>query len=276
MLLAFWVLTAFGRSTLSGPLVSRYLYVDAVLVLLLAAELARGVVVRWKTGTVLAVITAAAVAANVGVLRDAAGFLRSEAPQARADLAALNLSRAYVTPTYVATSFPGYPFIPVRAANFLAAEKALGYDALSVSQLGTTTPAARHVADAEMANIRGLTLKPAGPRPPAAAGARPRVELASAGLAIPAGSCVTYAAGPAGHGQTNGLQLTVESTGLLVRASGSQASVGIRRFGDGFVPLGTLPPGTAGTVHITPDGAGVPWHLQASTIGRIQVCGLAG
>ena len=93
---AFWLLTAIQRADQSSPDSSRYLYVGGVLVVLVVAELARGVALSARALAILAAVVGLATLANLGDLRDASRLLREQAAIARADLAALELARATV------------------------------------------------------------------------------------------------------------------------------------------------------------------------------------
>ena len=126
ILLSFWVLTGVRRSVISDPDASRYLYVGALFVVLLAADLARGVEVSARATLVLAGAVAAATLSNVGVLRDAGRYLRSDAELSEAALGAVEIARPVVEPGYVAIGVPGYPFVIVSAGPYLEAADDLG------------------------------------------------------------------------------------------------------------------------------------------------------
>src|SRR5206468_2984618 len=98
VLASFWILTALTRSQLPGsfpgdPTSSRYLYVGALLVLLIAVELGAAARRRAWAWVVAAVIGVGAVVSNFGVVRDGARFLRQQGPQTTAALADLAISR---------------------------------------------------------------------------------------------------------------------------------------------------------------------------------------
>jgi hypothetical protein len=284
VLVAFWILTALGRAFYGAadfntvqavppfPYSSRYLYVDCLFMLLLAAELGRGA--RWslRAAIPLGLVTIAAIVSNIGIMRSGAFYLRAAAPEEKADLAALNISRPFIGPDYVATAFPGYPVIVLHAGQLLAAEQSFGSPAYSVPQLAVAPDAARQVADVEMIRAEGLELR-AGAGVPV--GPTPVVDAASAGATSSTGSCISFRAGPSAPGEVEQLQLTVPGAGVSVLTAGATATVGLRRFGVGYHPLGTLPPGAPATIRFRHDGARERWHLQVATTGRAIVCGLA-
>src|SRR5205807_2420520 len=122
----FWILTDIRKSFLGHPYESRYEYIGCVFVLLFAVEVAAGLRVRRGLAAGLVALTAAAVLSNIGLMRDAGGYLRSQAPIARGDLAALDIARPIAPPSYVAASFPGFPFIEVRAGAYFSMRDAIG------------------------------------------------------------------------------------------------------------------------------------------------------
>jgi hypothetical protein len=273
ILLVFWILTALSRADISTPFASRYLYVDGVFVVLLTAELARGAVMRRPARVALALVAAVAILSNVGALRNGAGYLRSQAQEVRADLGALDLSRSFATPTYIATELPGYPLVPIRAVDYFAAERQLGSPADTAAELAAAPEPARELADAEMAHIRRLSLVPSGAAP--ATGPLPQVDLTSAATTTSVRSCISFAPTAAAVGQVNQTQLTLPRAGVRLSASGAQAMIGVRRFADGFQPLGTIPAGASATLGVPQDNLGRPWHLRVVGTGAVRICGLA-
>src|SRR5262249_26080592 len=145
--LSFWVLTALNRAQISGPFASRYVYVGALIAVLLAVELARGISVPRGAAVILGVVVVAAIVANVGTLRDGAGRLRANAPAAEAGAGALEIGRPLVGRSYVATAFPGFPFVVVRAGTYFAAVRAYGSPAATPTQIATKSENARRTAD---------------------------------------------------------------------------------------------------------------------------------
>ena len=267
VLLGFWLLTGVQRADKSSPDSSRYLYVGALFLLLLATELARGA--RWSRPAAAALAAAAglAVLANLGDLREAGRYLRAQAQPARADLAALELGRPQRD--HVARSFPGYPFLVVRAGPYRDAAAELGSPAATLPELRGLSEAARRVADAELARIHGAALRPGAA--PAPSGAPPAVDAATGGAVTTAGACVVFrpaAAGPAA------LELTLPRTGIELRTGPGPAAVALRRFAAGFPDPAPehLRAGSRATLRIAPDGAPDPWHVRVAPEARLTAC----
>jgi len=190
ILLSFWLLTGLRRAGISTPEEGRYLYVGALFVLLLAVELTRGVAPPRWAAALLACVAALAVLANLGDLRDGGRFLRSQAPAARADLGALELARPLLEPGFVASGFPGYPLIILRAGPYFAAAASWGSPAASAAELASAPEGARLVADGELTRIHEVALAPVGSDP--ALGSPPAVDAATGGDLATRGACVTF------------------------------------------------------------------------------------
>ena len=269
---AFWLLTGVQRAHLGAPDSGRYLYVGALLILLVALELARDVSVPRPAALVVVALAGLAMASNLGVLRTAARYLRIQAEVARADAAALELARPALAPDAVAGGFPGTPFIVVRAGPYFAAADALGSPAFSTAELMAAAPVARATADAELVRSGAVVLGARGRTP--AAGTSPHVDAAAGGTAVARGPCVRFR--PSGE-SAPGLELTVPPAGLSLSAAGGPATVAVRRFGDSFVepPLGRLPPATPVTLRVRADRAPQPWHVRLAPDARVTACSLA-
>jgi hypothetical protein len=259
ILVAFWLLIGAGRGHLISPFVSRYVYVDSVFALLLAAELARGARVRKPVAVGLGVITVGAVASNLGQLREAAMYLRRLAPTTRAELAALDITRSTVSSGYVETHFPGYPFLIVRAGPYLAMERSIGSPSYTQAGLVSASEPAREAADAELIAIHQVALEPT---PGGATGGR----------------CLSWrppAFAPAGSAGSE-LDLALPAAGLGIRTGVVPATIGVRRFAGAFTPLGTVAAGSSVTLRIGSDGSSQPWKAQIVAPGPVTVCSVAG
>jgi hypothetical protein len=272
VLVVFWGLTALGRSGFGGPETSRYLYASCFFVLLLAGELAAGVRVAWPAIAALAVVTVAATLSNLGVLRAEAGFVRLIDARTKAVLAALDLDRNLVAPGFVATVFPGYPYVPLNATKYFAAERTLGTPAYSLTQLASASPDARATADSQMMLIRRMALQPASSGP--TAGPPPLVGISLGGSVTKSPSCVAFRPSAVPPGVPSEIQVTLPRAGVWLSSSRAPATIGVRRFGDTFRQLGTLAAGAAATLRIAPDAAPQQWHMQVVADGPVRVCGL--
>jgi hypothetical protein len=271
---AFWLLGGLQRAQISSPDASRYLYVGALFVLLIAVELLRGVRVRRELAAVAVVLTALIVLSNLGDLRAGGRNLRQQAAISRADLAALELARKDIKPGYSAIRFPGIPFVQIDAERYFAATRALGSPAYSQSELAGAFEHGRLAADAELAAIEEVAPTPSTARPGATP---PRVDAASAGRVRTDGGCVRFMPDPVTPAGTAAeLQVTVPAEGLLMTAGSGPVGVALRRFAATFPVESTARLAPGGTAELRPgdDRATQPWHVRLKPEAGVSACGL--
>jgi hypothetical protein len=271
---AFWLATGVERSFISTPETSRYLYVGGLFVLLLAAELGRGLTLSpaWRAVAVIAV--AAAAFSNIGVMRKAADDLRLDGARTRAVLGAVELEPGAFPDARVIDLLPGYPFAVVHAGQYRSAARDLGSPADDPASIAGEPAEARSAADRQLA----LALIPrldATARRPATTGVAPAVDGIRGGAATPRGGCVVFRPAPAGPVGPSGVDLTLPAHGLAVSATAATA-LKLRRFADDFPadPLAQLRPGAAATLELPPDRAPQPWHLRLDSDAAVTACGL--
>ena len=165
---AFWLLAGVQRAHLGAPDSGRYLYVGALLILLVALELARDISVpapplwwssrspgsRWRA-------TWASCARRPAIC--------GSRPRSRARTPPPSSWRGRRwRPKRWPGAFPGTPFIVVRAGPYFAAADALGSPAFSTAELMAAAPVAGATADAELVRrARSCWGRAAGRRPPA-------------------------------------------------------------------------------------------------------------
>jgi hypothetical protein len=269
---AFWVLTALRRAMLQEPDASRYLYVGALFVLLLAAELAIHAVITRRLALVMLGLVAAAVLSNAGTLRDGGRFLRSQAEIERGNLAALELARDSIPRDYVA-NFPGTPFILLRAEPYLAAAAEYGSPAYRLGELATAPEPARLAADAELVRIHHLGLRSSSSNTPL--GATPNVSSVELGRVRSRGACAAFQPAPVRQAGP-ALEVTVPASGLLLRTEGGSARVYVRRFAAGFsaAERNVVAPSSSAALLVPSDSAPQPWHARITPQERVSVCGL--
>jgi hypothetical protein len=282
--LGFWVLTGVGRAYASlGPIVltatgdeSRYLYVGAVFVVLLCAELARSYspprvyTPSLGVGIGAGVLAVAAVVSNLGVLRDGSRLLQSQAQITEAELGTLDVTRAFVKPGYLSN---GFIFLLAPAGQLFAAEKALGSVAASPLQIAAFPDYAREAADSQLIKIGELQLQGHGAVTSGSSGMPPKVDAVEAGTVSVSGGCLNFR--PSIYtpsGEANAVQVTVPAGGLRLRIPTAPATVSARRFSVQFEALGTLSPPSGASLTVLPDAAAVPWHVRVAVDGPVSVC----
>ena len=183
--LTFWSLTALNASFLGQATAGRYQYMGVIYVVMIAAELLRGVTVRrWVVWVALGVAALAAFA-NFSYLRNNANGLAGIAEQEKGGLAALELTRGVVADDFELTEDnSGVDYLGiVDAASYFSAIDAYGSPAYTPAELAGSSERSRLSADKVFASALGVGLVPADE---AAAGrcvtARPGTETGIVGL----------------------------------------------------------------------------------------------
>jgi hypothetical protein len=279
--LAFWLIAAIGRAYVQqGPFVyagtgyeSRYLYIGAVLILLVAVEAARGASMPLSARLIGGVVVLAAVLSNIGTLRDGSLLLRGEAAAARTELGTLDITRGIVPSNYVSA---GFIFGIVNAGDYFAAERQLGTPADTPAQIAAEPDANRQAADAQLVSIHRVALVLAPPVLTApASGTRPYVEGWQAGTPALAAGCVRFrAAAYVPASAAAAIELRLPAAGIALTSQGGPATVGVRRFGSEFQQIGAIAPGGQTVLRISPDLAPQPWYVQVAPTAVVLACAL--
>lgn len=250
---AYWLLGAFNYIPGREPYQSRYLYAGAVFVLLLAAELLRGVKLGRNALVVGGVVAIVAVASNLVPLREGRNQLREQTVLTRADLAAIEIARRTVDPNFaLAPEVAGTPsLIDVQAGKYLEAEREYGSPAYTPAELLAAPAAGRRQADIVLSQALPLSTE-------TYVGAKPRPE----------GSCTTASGAGA-----PGVRLSPGVVRIEV-APGPHASFSLRRFtATGYpVPTEGAPGGSTTLITIPRDTSARPWYLQVDADQAVRVC----
>jgi hypothetical protein len=250
----FWCLAGLNTSVFSPPTAGRYQYIGAFFVVLIAAELIRGVRFRRVATIGVFVAIAAATLSNLSLLREAVPGLEGIADKQRAGLAALELSRDTVDPDLLLTEENSdVDYINLLVAGlYLDAVDDYGSPAFTPTELAEAPEEARIATDKVFAAAHELELVP---------------------VPTPRGTgCVESG----GRGAPAVGEVPVGATVLVPQ---SDAEVGLRRYAsEGFpVELGALEPGTAYRLEIPADRSNEPWELEVTASRPIAICaGRAG
>ncbi len=258
-LLIFWILT--GASYIPGraPDSSRYLLIDAALLILIAAELLRDVRLGPVLGAGLALITVAAVFSNIdGRLSYGYHFLQNQAGYAKAELGALEIGRALAPRAlWLTATVARNPYLSgITAGRLFAETNAHGQlPTYSAKQIATATPPQRQGADAVLISAEQLSPTPTTARPLASAICQRVDTTRSPGATLTAGKW---------------LLRDVGATGL---------AIGFRRFAPAQLPVyaALIAPGTTEQLAIPSDTLPLPWHLfikapSQTPTGALEVC----
>ncbi len=271
--LTFWGLAAVTRADALEPAASRYLYVGAVFILLLIAEVAasRARLGIWSL-VALVLLALGAIVSNLHALRAGERGLRSNDVQARAALGAVQLAAPVVPPTFIADP----TVLPVVAAGpYLAAVHDLGSPAFTPAQLGHQSEAARTQADGVLARAERLEVAPfAGPL----RGTRTLTTTSVNGARLTnRNGCARLVPDPARGDAPITAEVTLRpgSRLLIGSRSGAGGNVLVRRFGATYLstPIGALN-GPTDVISFPADAAAsVPWHVLLSPTGPLVMCG---
>jgi hypothetical protein len=267
--LSFWFLTAANFTFGRAPFASRYQYVGAVFVLMIAANLAAGWRPGWRGVLGALAVGLAAAAANLVTLHRSFQSLAGVSEVVRGGLAGLDIAADDVDPGFVLTpenSDFNY-FTLVKAGPYLSATEKFGSPAYSEAELASAPEGAKVAADKVLAAALPVSLRPGGVQPPTG-GARPRVVGPPNTQSSVQGSCVTVT-GLAGAAPVIGLP---PGGAILRTGGGASHPLSLRRFAaEGFpVSVGALH-GSANLV-VPTDRSGRSWQLQIAGAGPVTAC----
>jgi hypothetical protein len=246
--LVFWALTAVNKPVGGEPDAGRYCLVGAVFVLMVAAELVRGM--RWTRLLVgvAALLVLTSVVGNLVAVRYGRQFLNDETRVLRANLAALDIASEGINPKFELTpEIAGTSYeVVVDAGSYLKSKDRYGSPAYSEAELEAAPEPLRANADNVLRTALPVTL-----------------EILPAPASIHA--CRALRAG------TPDETLSIPHGQLWLRAGAEGAEVATRRFADGSVLLGTIAPGGTAKLSIPADRSAVPWQVTLPS-GKASAC----
>jgi hypothetical protein len=253
VVLAYWFeITMADRP----PDSTRYLFVGAVAIFLIAAAALRGKKITDTALIIAACVVALAIPPNISKFYDERASSVTDANNTRTEYAMYELARGRVDPDYLSVADPnvsalgGSLFIPLTAGTYLEAADDFGSLAFSLDRIRDGSLNSREIADATLVGALELKLRPT--EPPAAPAACPRSEDGKPGSSV---------------------FFDLDRGGVLL---GSRAQipvhVSVGRFGAGGagVSLGRLDPGEWANLRIPPDAAPDRWWVTVD--GPVAVC----
>lgn len=245
---AFWVPIALTRANVASPGSSRYAYVGAFLVVLIALELVAGSRPKPPAIGFLAFATVAIVIANTPFFFHFRDFLRTNSSYARAELGAAEIARPSVSPQFVYWDRSHY--LRFNAGTYLRAVDRYGSPAYSPAQIAALPEPLRLAADEVL--VKALPVHAAVVRAAQSA----------------AKSCRPVNARP-----SRPQVVDLPSGGLIVRAGSQAVTVRARRFSqEGGVDLATLHPGEQVEVAAPRDLSSAPWRIVTASKSSFSVC----
>ena len=253
---AYWLTMAAGGRP---PDSTRYVFVGAVLVLLVAVDAFRGVRFGPLATAAFFVVVALAIPPNIAKLYDGRGPEIGVSRVTGSEYAMLDLAgEGKVDPGYVPAQDPavqeagGTLFVPLGAGDYFDAAERNGSLGMPLDELRSGDPRYGAIADATLVGALQLELTPVDAPP--GGGSCPAVTDATPG-------------DPA--------YFDLERGGVVLGNRGDDTlSVGLSRFGPGApgTPVGELEPGEWAQVRIPADAAPDPWRAVVS--GPVYVCSL--
>jgi hypothetical protein len=279
--LSFWTMLAlaFNPPYRGLPESSRYLYPGALFVLLLGAELIRGVRLSPAAWVICGLVFVSTLIANIAHLHDASRFLARNSDFVRAELTALELARDRVDPGFrpqapELLAREGHPNTLgfLKARHYFPVRDDHGSPAYGPKQLPGRPAQVRRVVDIVLASALELRLTPAA-RPPGG----PVNRSISAGspreVSLSRRECIALRPDPGMASRS----IVVPTGGVVIAASqGPRVRVRVRRFSDGFdVPVGRVPGGGVAKLAIPTDAGPNPWLAGITASQTVRVCGTA-
>jgi MFS family permease len=252
----FWFLAGFNAIPGREAWSSRYLYVGALFVLLIGAELLKGV--RLSRWVLLAggAVTLVAVGFNLAPLREGRDFFKGQTVLTRADLGAIEIAAGSVEPGFrLPPEIAGTSFLnEIEAGEYLTAVREYGSPAYTPAELADAPEAGRRQADLVLANALPVSI---GLNAPAAGG--------------PGSRCVKVpgAAGPGASPVPLRPGVTTVELG-----PGGPGTIRLRRFARAGYPLVSegIAAGSTTRLSIPRDRSTRPWLLRAEAAQGATVC----
>lgn len=274
--LAFWILGGFDLKSGRVPWASRYQLPSAVFVLLVAAELLKGVTLSRRLLPPALVVVVAAVASNMLFLHEAYESYLGSTQIVRGNLTALEIARNTVDPSfYLEEEFADTGFDHIDAGSYFSAVDAFGSPAYTVGELQASGEPARFAADKVLLNALRVGLEPVSASAAPAAGAQPATPDSSGVVAVPKDGCVAVPGGKAAP------LLSLPPGGAVVGAGKTPVTnIQMKRFASGTEGFPVdfqagVGAGEATAIPIPADLSTVPWKLQLEG-GAATICGLGG
>jgi hypothetical protein len=242
----------------------------AIFVLMIAAEMLRGVRVPRGATVVAYVVAAAILAGNLGVLHDAYASYRRTSDLIKADLGAVEVARDRIAGQLVLDEdIADTGYVHVHSSLYLPAADKYGSPADTPAEIAAAPEPARVAADKVLARGLGVSFGPAQGSS-AASGPPPQLVGPPQVDARPHGSCLQLGAG------SPVAVLRLPPGGAIVHASRQAgAQLGLRRFATTSFPVAVAPlaAGQVGVLRIPTDRATEPWELEISPSSGATVCG---
>jgi hypothetical protein len=249
----FWLLAGFNEIPGREAYSSRYLYIGALFLILMAANLLQGV--RFNRWGLLAAgaLTAVVVGFNLVPLREGRDFFEGQTVLTRADLAAIEIAAPRVEPGFaLPPEIAGTPFLnEIEAGEYLQAVEEYGSPAYSAAELAAAPEEGRVQADLVLANALPLNIE---------TGLAPRPVK---------GDCVKV------DGRAGGSTLSLYPGVTAIHLPpGDEGAIHLRRFASSEFPLRTeaIPANSTTRLFVPSDRSQRPWRLVVEPAAGTRIC----
>ena len=252
ILLAFWTGIALSGDEARQPDTPRYLFFDAVMIALIAAEATRGVRLARGAAIALALLAFLSLGANAVRLARAATTLTDQTEAAGAQVAMVELAGESAAPLFTPRSVAprGSAQVAVPAVSLQAFAAEVGSPGLSLDEVREQPEAVREDADFVLA--RALQLIAVYPVRKSDGSNCRSIAEGAVRIPLPAGTVTLHPSGGAGNQP------------LVLGRFASEATVEVGRLGQGS--------GTG--LAIPPDSAPEAWFADVQ--GPVRVCSARG
>lgn len=242
---ALWLLGSVALADFRTPGESRYFFVNAVVVLMLGCELARGMKLsRLATVCIVGLAVVGAIG-NLPRIRDTRTGQAAFTEQGRALLAVVLLEAPGTDPDFEVwiNANDIAPFLSARAGTFPELTERYGDVSLPLAELPKESAQVRADADALAVRMLRIGLEPGG----SLGAIRNGCAMGSGPLPLPPGGATLF--------------------------SLETAEVGLSRFGEpGAVPIGALVGGRSTLLRIPGDRSSTPWLIDPVGTARVSAC----
>jgi hypothetical protein len=254
----FWLLAALNYIPGREPSSTRYIYAGAFFTLLIATELLR----KWPFGrkglVAAAVIAVLAIGPNLAQMKDGSDFMQNQGVITRSDLAALEISRETVAPTFslAPPEIAGTELLsPISAQLYFEAVDRWGSPAYDLAELEAAPEGGRHWADVVLSQ------------------ALPISHETASGFASQTSTSKACAVLEPGQAPLKQVPLS-KRTATVEVAPGGPAAISLRRFAQAEFPvaLATVEGGTTTTLQIPRDKATNKWYVHVEVAQLARVC----
>ncbi|MDX6627510.1 MAG: hypothetical protein QOE56_2499 [Solirubrobacterales bacterium] len=271
--LSFWVLGGFNFIPGREPTASRYQYIGVVFIVLILAELFRGVRLSGRAIMIVAGIAAIALVSNLLPLKDGLATVEQQSELARGELAAIEIARDSVEPAFALTPeiAATATLTPIDAGSYLAAVDEHGSPAAPLAELPSLSPGVRKQIDVVLVNALPVELLlEAEDLARRSSGLPPQTENPP-GVRTQ-GSCLEVSPGAAAEG----LGMTLQGSTSVRVDPGPKPELGIWRYGEEPALENPLEAGSTSLLRIPADRSTAPWHALLTGEQAMAVCTTGG